>query len=146
MKNDLKYYSNCIIKHYVPEAEYNDMSNLDNEMFTLERFSAGGKNPYCPKLFRMDDLTYSIEKYSFDLGEPISIKQDKIKRMFFSISYEEFEKQINEILLWLKNTGLNHRDFNPSNLIFSAVQPFITVFFIPPLNISIILPAIADFL
>ena len=36
--------------------------------------------------------------------------------------------------------------FCPSNLIFSAVQPFITVFFIPPLDLSIILPAIADFL
>lgn len=118
MKNDLKHYSNCIIKHYVPEAEYNNMSCLDNELFTLEKFSSNGKNPYCPRLFRMDEYTYAIEKYSFDLGEAISINQNKVKRMFFTISYDEFEKQMDEILTWLKNTELTHRDINPSNLIF----------------------------
>lgn len=118
MKNDLKYYSNCVIKKYLPTTKYNEMSCLDNEMFTLNKFSSNGKNPYCPIILRMDDTTYAIEKYSFSLGDAISINEGRVRRMFFSISYSEFEKQIDEIVSWLKNTGLNHRDFNPSNLIF----------------------------
>ena len=37
-----------------------------------------------------------LEKYSFDLGEAISINQNKVKRMFFTISYDEFEKQMDD--------------------------------------------------
>jgi len=125
MKNDLKYYLNCIIKRYPPEAEFNNMSSLDNELFTLEKFSSGGKNPYCPKVFRIDNTTYAIERYSFNLGEHISINKNNVKRMFFTISYEEFERQIDEILSWLKNTSLNHRDINPSNLIFYEKEKLI---------------------
>ncbi len=125
MKNDLKYYSNCIIKKYLPTVKYNEMSCLDNEIFTTEKFSDNGKNPYCPRIFRMDDTTYVIEKYSFDLGEAINIKEDRIRRMLFTISFEEFERQIDDIILWLKKTGLNHRDFNPSNLIFYEKQKLI---------------------
>lgn len=125
MKNDLKYYSNCIIKKYLSTVKYNEMSCLDNEIFTTEKFSGNGKNPYCPRMFRMDDTTYAIERYSFDLGEPINIKEDRVKRMLFTISYEEFERQIDEIIEWLRKTGLNHRDFNPSNLIFYEKEKII---------------------
>lgn len=118
MNNDLKIYSNCIIKKYDPNAEHAEKSNLDNEMFCFNKFSFDGQNPYCPIVLRMDNLTYAIEKYSFSLGEAISLHQNNVKRMLFSISYEEFEKQINEILIWLDKAQINHRDFNPSNLIF----------------------------
>ncbi len=102
MKNDLKYYSNCIIKKYLSTVKYNEMSCLDNEIFTTEKFSDNGKNPDCPRMFRMDDTTYAIEKYSFDLGEPINIKEDRVKRMLFTISFEELERQVDEIVEWLK--------------------------------------------
>jgi serine/threonine protein kinase len=118
MNNDLKYYSNCVIKKYEPNAEYNNLSSLDNELFCFNKFYAEGKNPYCPIVFRMDNLTHTIERFSFELGDAISINKNNVKSMFFSISYEEFEKQIDEILSWLEKVGLNHRDFNPSNLIF----------------------------
>ena len=118
MNNNLQVFSNCIIKKYDPNAEHAEKSNLENEMFCFDKFSMDGNNPYCPNVMRMDNLTYAIERYSFPLGEAINLWPNNVKRMFFSITYSEFEKQINDILQWLELSHINHRDFNPSNLIF----------------------------
>ena len=118
MNNSLEFNSECIIKKYNPNDEHFLMSSVDNEIFCINKFFDNGRNPYCPIVMRIDELSYVIQRYSFELGDAISINHNSVKKMFFSITFDELKKQINEILDYLNKVGINHRDFNPSNLIF----------------------------
>jgi len=118
MNNNFDIYREFIIKKYNSKEGSSKFSNIDNEIFCIKKFSSNNQNPYCPNILRRDDTSYMIQKYSFDIGTTSQIDTQKIKRVFFSISYDEFEKQMDEILTWLTKNNIQHRDINPANLIF----------------------------
>jgi len=60
-----------------------------------------------------------MRRYTFSLGNSKGIDNNNIKRMLFSISFNEFKNQTNEILYLLKTKNIHHRDINPGNLLFS---------------------------
>jgi serine/threonine protein kinase len=120
--NKLEVYRDFIIKRYNPIGANYSLSSIDNELFCIKKFSDNNHNQYCPNVLRMDDTSYMIQKYSFDIGSEKGIDSQKVRRLFFSITYDEFEKQMDEILMWLSRLNMRHRDIHPGNLLFSESE------------------------
>ena len=114
----LEFFSDYVLKTYNLDDEVNKMSSVENEIKSFEKFSMGGKNPYCPEITLLGKDKYKIRRYNFSIGGRKGINEENIRRMLFTISYEEFDSQLTQIENLLKEIGMLHRDINPGNLLF----------------------------
>lgn len=121
-RTTLKFYSDYVLKVYNVDDTINKMSSVENEFKSFEKFSMGGKNPYCPEVGLIEKDKYKIKRYSFCLGGRKRVEESNIRRMLFTIPYEEFDRQLTHIEHLLKEIGMIHRDINPGNLLFSEEE------------------------
>lgn len=117
----IKFYDNKVIKSY-NNKPVNKMSSLDNDLYHLNMFK---DNIHCIKFFNPNDSGYEMERLDFSLGNPKKIFEDNVRRMLFTIPESEVLKQLNGIENVLKEKGINHRDINPGNLLFSEKSKII---------------------
>lgn len=121
-RTTLEFTEKYVFKTYNLDDEVNKLSSVENEIKSFEKFSMGGKNPYCPEVELLSKDRYKIKRYSFSLGGRKRIDEANTRRMLFTISYEEFDRQLTHIDNLLKETGIAHRDINPGNLLFSEEE------------------------
>jgi len=118
--SNIEIFDDYVIKTSLDNKSFKrTYSNLDNEFYCIKKFSLNDKNIYCPEIQKIDKEAYKIKRYKFSLGYSNGIDQENVKRMFFTISFPEFVRQVEEIKSLLKQTKINHRDINPANLLFS---------------------------
>ena len=112
----LTFYDDYIVKEYKDNV-INKFSSIKNEIKCANAF---GMNVYAPEIIKIyNDKSYSLKRYDFDLGNVFGPSVPHIKRMLFTISLEEFIRQIAEIKSILIKAKIVHRDINPGNILFS---------------------------
>jgi serine/threonine protein kinase len=111
---------NTIRKNYNSNNKKNKFSSIKNEIYCLNKFSTNGKNIYSPKIIEVnfDKNFYIIERYKLSLGAKRKISKANIRRILFTITPTDLCQQLDDISKILEEQKINHRDINPSNLLF----------------------------
>jgi len=112
----LTFKNDTVEKVYMINHEKNILSSVSNEMYCLNKFSAGNK--YAPEIIEVGERSYIMKRYDFSLGNTKRISEDNIRRLLFTLTLKEVLTQLNEIESILKNNKITHRDINPGNFLF----------------------------
>ena len=62
------------------------------------------------------------DSVDFDLGDDRELNTNSIRRIFFSLSLSELLSMLDSMLADLKKHGVNHRDINPGNILWSEKE------------------------
>jgi serine/threonine protein kinase len=118
-QSTIDIYETHVVKTY-KKNEVNSYSSMEHEIMCINFFSC----KYSPQILSVDkeNNSYVMKRYDIPFGNTKRIDVDNIKRILFTLSKEELFQQLDEILSELKKDGLNHRDINPGNLIFSEKE------------------------
>lgn len=121
-QSSITIYDNYIEKKYKDNIT-NSFSSIEHEILCMNIF----KCKYSPKIISInfENKSYKMKKYDIVLGNTKKINEENIRKILFMITIEELFKQFDEIINFLNNFGLNHRDINPGNLIFSKKERII---------------------
>jgi tRNA A-37 threonylcarbamoyl transferase component Bud32 len=99
----------------------NKLSSVKNEIYCIKKFAKKNKK-YTPIIYNFDDISYTMKRYDFGLGNTKRISEKNVRRMLFSCSFKNIIKQLEEIEQILKNKDITHKDINPGNLLFSESE------------------------
>lgn len=111
----IKYNESTVSKIY-RNTETNKLSSLKNEIYHFNLFK---DSIHCIKILSFEENGYVMERLDFSLGSPGQIFGDNVRRMLFTIPKEEVFRQLDNIQNTLVQKGIQHRDINPGNLLFS---------------------------
>lgn len=119
---------------YVDKIYYhskkNELSSVKNELIMINRF----KSCHAPKIIKSLDRGYRMKRYDYSLGIT-----KKLERYCPDFLYE-----INEIENDLLQSGINHRDINPGNLLYcESERTLILIDFYWAIPIGVKMPRIS---
>ncbi len=143
-QSNLIFKKNTVKKIYLLNNE-NKLSSVKNEIYCLNKFAID--NDYAPEIMKNDEISYTMKRYDFSLGNTKEIFEHNIRRLLFFCSLDEIFRQLDEIENILKQRNILHRDVNPGNILFSkkklklklidfywALTPDINYYHVPGLN------------
>jgi len=115
----ITFYDDYIEKEYKKDL-INSFSSIEHEIKIINIFSC----KYSPKILSVDkeNNSYKIKRYDIPFGTRKNIIEKNIKRILYTITYEELYTQLNEIKDILDAHSIHHKDINPGNLIFSEKE------------------------
>ncbi len=112
----LTFKKNIVEKKYRSDVEKNKLSSVKNEMYCLNKFSAG--NSYAARIIETGKTFYIMKRYDFSLGNTKRISENNVRRILFSCPLTEIFRQLDEIQNILKERKIIHKDINPGNFLF----------------------------
>ena len=110
--SQLIYKENIVIKKYTLDKY---IKNFKSELEVLSTF----KSEYCIKIWDITHNGYTMEKLDFSLGNGKGINEKNIRRILFSLSISDLLLMLDNIGSDLLRYGIEHRDFNPGNILWS---------------------------
>ena len=103
----IKMMDNYVDKLYY-HSRKNEFSSVENELMMIDKFNSC----HAPKIISRFDRGYRMKRYDYSLGTT-----EKLKRFC-----PDFLGEINEIENDLLQSGINHRDINPGNLLYCNAE------------------------
>ena len=94
------------------------LSSMENELYCLKQFSRDGENRHAPKIVRINEDSYDVEEYRCRIGS-IRKVNGNVRRVLFSLTFDEFIRQLDEIVDILEEENIDHGDIHPANIILS---------------------------
>ncbi len=115
-QSNLSFKKDTVEKNYLLGLEKNKLSSVKNELYCLSKFYVD--NIYAPEILESNEISYTMKRYDFSLGNTKRISKKNVRRLLFSCSLAEVFRQLDEIQNILKKRKIIHKDINPGNLLF----------------------------
>jgi len=119
VQSDLTFEKDKIVKVYNKSFKFYNVKNFKSECRVIKRMLA---SKHCVKVWNFNDNGYTMEKLDFALGDDRELTTDNVRRVFFSLGLESVLKMLDDMLRDLQHYGVNHRDINPGNILWSEKE------------------------
>lgn len=112
-QSTLYFHDDKVEKHY-HQNKINRLSSVKHESEIIEQF-----NGNAVKIHDIKENSYTMERLDLALGNTVALDPEAVRRVLFTLTLFEIERQLDKLLSDLESSGIRHNDINPGNILYS---------------------------